>query len=67
MDELRIGRIVRELRHGLGVRQSDVGRRANVSQDVVSLVERGHLDRVSLPVIRRILKAVDAELVMFIR
>lgn len=67
MDELRIGRIVRALRHGLGVRQSDVGRRANVSQDVVSLVERGHLDRVSLPVIRRILKAVDAELVMFIR
>lgn len=67
MDELRIGRIVRALRHRLGVRQSDIGRRANVSQDVVSLVERGHLDRVSLPVIRRILKAVDAELVMFIR
>ena len=67
MDELRIGRIVRAMRHRLGVRQSDIGRRANVSQDVVSLVERGHLDRVSLPVIRRILKAVDAELVMFIR
>ena len=67
MDDLRIGRVVRALRHRLGVRQSDIGLRASVSQDVVSLVERGQLDRVSLPVIRRVLKAVDAELVLYVR
>jgi transcriptional regulator with XRE-family HTH domain len=67
MDELRIGRVVRALRHRLRVRQVDVGDRARVSQGVVSLIERGHLDRVSMPALRDVLRAVDAELVLIVR
>ena len=37
-----------------GLRQRDVGERASVSEDVVSLLERGQLERLSFSTIRRL-------------
>lgn len=65
MDDQRIGRIVRALRRRLGWRQSDVARRAGCSQMTVSEAERGHLP--SVPILRRILAALDASLVLDVR
>lgn len=67
MSELRVGRIARALRHRLGWRQTDVARRANVSQSRVSTLERGRIDNLSIEALRRILRALDADLVLFVR
>jgi Helix-turn-helix. len=67
MDDQRVGRIVRALRRRRGLRQSDLAIAAGCAQSVVSLLERGHLERVSLPVVRRILAAIDATLVIELR
>jgi hypothetical protein len=40
----------------------DVGRRAHVSQDLVSLIERGRIEDVSVRALRRVARALDAEL-----
>ena len=60
MDDQRVGRIIRALRHRRGWRQIDLARAANCSQNLVSLVERGHMDRVAIRMLRRILRALDA-------
>jgi transcriptional regulator with XRE-family HTH domain len=65
--DVRIGARFRALRHRLGWRQEDLARRAGVSQDVVSLVERGHLERVSLVNLRSIARALDADFVIQLR
>jgi transcriptional regulator with XRE-family HTH domain len=67
MDDQRVGRIVRALRRRLGWRQSTWRRRAGSSQNLVSLIERGHMDRVSLRVLRNVLAQLDAWTVMEIR
>jgi transcriptional regulator with XRE-family HTH domain len=67
MDDQRVGRIVRALRRRLGWRQVDLARAAGCSQTMVSLVERGHLARVPLPTVRRMLAALDATLVIDVR
>jgi transcriptional regulator with XRE-family HTH domain len=67
VDDQRIGRIVRALRRRLGWRQVDLARRAACSQTMVSLVERGHLNRLPLPVVRRIVAALDATLFIDVR
>lgn len=67
MNDVAIGRAVRLLRHRIGARQADIGKRAHVSQDEVSLVERGQLERVSLLRLRNIVAALDAELLMYVR
>ena len=64
MDDQRVGRIVRALRRRLAWRQSDLARAAHCSQATVSLLERGRLERVSLPVVRRVIAALDASLVI---
>jgi len=60
MDDIRVGRIVRALRRRLGWRQSDLAKRANVSQQTVSILERGHAQAVSLRALRSILGTLDA-------
>jgi transcriptional regulator with XRE-family HTH domain len=65
MDDQRIGRIVRALRRRLGWRQIDLAGKAGCSQTVVSEGERGHLP--SLPILRRMLAALDASLVIDVR
>lgn len=42
-----------------GWRQRDVAKRAGVSAGLVSLIERGHLDRVSLRTLRRVAAGLD--------
>lgn len=67
MDDQRVGRILRALRHRLGWRQRDVGRRSEVSQDVVSQIELGKLDRLTLRTIRSVATALGAEFVITLR
>jgi len=59
VDDQRLGGAIRSVRLRRGWRQTDLARRAGVSQSLVSLVERGHLDRLSLAVLRRLGAALD--------
>ena len=59
---MRLGRRFRALRHRLGWRQADVGEVASVSQDLVSLVERGRIEDVSVRALRRHARALGGEL-----
>jgi transcriptional regulator with XRE-family HTH domain len=54
VDDLRIGRIGRALRHRLGWRQRDLGRRVGLSQGEISLFERGRIDGMPIRTLRRI-------------
>lgn len=67
MDDRRVGRQVRALRHRRGLRQVDVGARAGVSQGLVSLIERGRLGRVTVDRLRAVAVALDADLVVGLR
>ena len=64
MDDRRIGLSIRALRRRLGWRQEDLAAAAGVSQSIVSRIERGHLEHVSLPALRLIIAALDARLVL---
>ena len=52
MDDRRVGALIRALRRRFGWRQEDLGERADVSQGLISLLERGHIEQVSLRTIR---------------
>jgi transcriptional regulator with XRE-family HTH domain len=65
--EFRVGAKFRALRQRHGWRQSDLAARAGVSQGVISLIERGRLDLVSLDKLRRVAREVDADLVFQLR
>jgi transcriptional regulator with XRE-family HTH domain len=67
MNDIVIGRSLRALRLRCHARQVDVAERAGVSQQLVSNVERGRLATVSTATLRRILAAVDADLVTIVR
>jgi transcriptional regulator with XRE-family HTH domain len=60
MDDVRVGRILRALRRRRGWTQKELGRRAKVSQQAISLVERGRGGRLSVETIRRVFAAIDA-------
>jgi transcriptional regulator with XRE-family HTH domain len=60
MDDGRIGRAIRALRHRRGWRQVDLAQRAGISQSAVSDIERGRIDRYTLRHIRRLLVELDA-------
>jgi transcriptional regulator with XRE-family HTH domain len=60
MDDVRVGRLLRALRRRRGLRQADVGRSAGVAQSTISLIERGHLDRLAISTVRAIFATVDA-------
>jgi transcriptional regulator with XRE-family HTH domain len=62
MNDVEIGRRFRALRHRLGWRQTDVGEAAGLSQDVVSLIECGHVEDVSVRALRGVATALGAEL-----
>jgi transcriptional regulator with XRE-family HTH domain len=59
MDDMRVGAAFRAVRLRRHWRKSDVAARAGVSRGFVSLVERGHLDKVSLATLRRLGKVLD--------
>lgn len=60
MDDAKLGRAVRVLRRRRGWTQTSLGRRAGVSQDLISLIERGHAAGCPVATIRRVLAALDA-------
>jgi transcriptional regulator with XRE-family HTH domain len=60
VDDVRIGRICRALRLRQRATQEALGGRAGLSQQAVSLVERGHGSRLSGATIRRLFAALDA-------
>ena len=59
MDDQRFGSAVRGVRIRRGWRQADLGARARVSASTISRIERGHLDSLSIAVIRRVAAALD--------
>jgi len=67
VDDVRIGRVIRALRHQLAWRQADLAAAGRVSQDRVSRAERGRIADMPLRRLRAIANALDAELVLTIR
>jgi len=65
--DVRVGVIVRALRRRHGWRQVDLASHAFISQQVVSLIERGHLEAVSLRALRRVLGTLEAQATIDIR
>ena len=64
MNDVRVGRIVRTVRHHQRLRQSDITRIAGVDQSVVSDLENGRVESVSLRSSRRIAAALGVDLVV---
>jgi transcriptional regulator with XRE-family HTH domain len=62
MDDLAVGSVVRSLRRRQGLRQSDVAALAQVSQPVVSRIERGRLEEVTLATLRRVGRVLELAL-----
>jgi len=62
MDDLRVGQLARALRHRLGWTQAEVGRRAGVSQTLVSLFERGKFEQLTVRSTRRIASVLEMRL-----
>jgi transcriptional regulator with XRE-family HTH domain len=60
MDDVRIGRLLRALRRRRGWTQLQIAARCQVSQQAISLVERGHGSRLAAGTLRRIFAALDA-------
>jgi transcriptional regulator with XRE-family HTH domain len=60
MDDVRVGRILRALRRRRGWTQKELGRRAKVSQQAISLIERGHGGRLAVETVRRVFATLDA-------
>jgi transcriptional regulator with XRE-family HTH domain len=64
MDDVRAGRLIAAVRIHMALRQDDVGELAHVSQKVISLLERGRFEEVSVRNQRRVCAAlgIDSEL-----
>ena len=62
MDHLRIGRSLRALRQRRGLTQAQLAEAAGVSQSLVSLIERGHLEAVALRTIQRVFAVLETRL-----
>lgn len=67
MDDQRVGAAFRAVRMRRGWRQSDVASRARVSGSAVSLIERGHLDRMSLRTLRSVGAGLDMRIELVAR
>jgi len=67
VNDVRVGRFIRACRDRLGWRQADLAARAGVSQQEISLLERGHLDAVPLRTLRAVLRALDASVELDVR
>jgi transcriptional regulator with XRE-family HTH domain len=62
MRDPELGRLVRALRRRRGWRQVDCAERAAVNRSTWSLVERGHIDRMPLAVLRACLAVLEVRL-----
>ncbi|MEO6349300.1 MAG: helix-turn-helix domain-containing protein [Candidatus Limnocylindrales bacterium] len=59
MNDQRAGAALRAIRIKRRWRQKDLAGKARVSSATISLIERGHLDAVSVPAFRRVTAALD--------
>ena len=66
-DEIRIGRRYRAIRHRLGWRQRDLAQRSGVSQDLISLIERGRIRSITVGRLQAVAAQLDAEYVSQLR
>ncbi len=62
MDDQRLGAILRAVRIRRRLRIIDVKARSGVSPSVISRIERGHLDTVSLATLRKVAAALDVRI-----
>jgi transcriptional regulator with XRE-family HTH domain len=62
VDDRTVGLVLRALRRRRGWRQVDLAGRAGCSQALVSTVERGHVDQVTVETLRSVFGAVDARI-----
>ena len=62
MDDQQVGAAMRAVRLKRRWRQADVSARAGVDASLISRLERGHLDRLSLSALRRIAAVLDIRL-----
>lgn len=67
MEDIKIGRRLRAIRHHLNLRQRDVGDRSRTSQTAVSRAERGRIGAMPLGTLRSIATALEAEIVVVVR
>ena len=54
MDDAKLGRLLRALRHRRGWRQVDLGEKAGVGRSVISDLERGGLEEVGVATVRKV-------------
>jgi transcriptional regulator with XRE-family HTH domain len=59
MDTLRLGSLIRAVRVRRGLRQRELAGMCEVGQTTISLVERGHGDRLSLATLDQIARSLD--------
>lgn len=62
MTDVRVGATLRAVRLRRGWRQSDVAAKASVSSSLVSLVERGHIEKLALRTLRQIAEVLEVQL-----
>jgi transcriptional regulator with XRE-family HTH domain len=67
MNDPRLGTAVRALRRRRRWRQKDLGATAGVSQPVISAIEAGRIDRMSIAVLRSVAAALDAAVTIELR
>lgn len=62
MEDIKVGALARAVRHRLGWTQRQLATRIGLSQQVISLFERGHLDDLTVRTARRIARALEISL-----
>jgi transcriptional regulator with XRE-family HTH domain len=62
MDDQRVGALLRALRIRRGLRQIDIAILAGVSDATVSRIERGQLEQLTVAVVRRVARVLEARL-----
>jgi transcriptional regulator with XRE-family HTH domain len=67
VDDQSVGIAFRAARIRKGWTQQELGARCGVSHGLISLIERGHLDSVSLRVLRRVARELDVFVVLRLR
>src|SRR5205814_7728531 len=67
MDDRRVGLVIRALRRRRRWRQVDLAAAAGISQSAISLMERGHLDGVTVHALRSVLGALEARIELDVR